>query len=81
MSSEGHVVIPASMRSKLPAGERLLIIRDGERIILKPLSAIEPAVREDILFAKKTEEALEEYSRGTFARKKVTSFKDGLKEW
>ena len=81
MSSKGQVVIPASMRSNLPEGERLLIIRDGERIILKPLSEIEPAVREDILFAEKTEQALEEYSRGTFARKKADAFIDELREW
>jgi AbrB family looped-hinge helix DNA binding protein len=81
MSSTGQVVIPASMRSDFPEGERLLIIREGERIILKPLSEIEPAVREDILFAEKTEEALEEYSRGTFVKKKADAFIDELKEW
>lgn len=64
MSSKGQVVIPASMRSNLPEGERLLIIRDGGRIILKPLSEIEPAVQEDIIFSGKTEQAREEYSPG-----------------
>ena len=81
MSSKGQVVIPASMRANLPEGERLLVIHDGERIILKPLSEIEPAVREDILFAEKTEQALEEYSRGIFAKKKANDFIDEMKAW
>jgi AbrB family looped-hinge helix DNA binding protein len=81
MSSKGQVVIPASMRSNLPEGERILIIRDGERIILKPLSEIEPAVREDILFAERTEQALGEYSKGMFAKKKEGDFIDEMKSW
>jgi AbrB family looped-hinge helix DNA binding protein len=81
MSSKGQVVIPVSMRTGLPEGEKLLLIRDGERIILKPLSEIEPAVREDILFAEKTEQALEEYSKGMFVKKKEGDFIDEMKSW
>jgi AbrB family looped-hinge helix DNA binding protein len=81
MSSKGQIVIPASMRADFPEGEKLLVIHDGERIILKPLSEIEPAVREDILFAEKTEQALEEYSRGAFTRKKADAFIDEMKSW
>ena len=81
MSSKGQVVIPASMRTDLPEGERLLIIRDGERIILKPLTEIEPAVREDLLFAEKTEQALGEYSRGSFQKKNADAFIDEMKSW
>jgi len=81
MSSKGQVVIPVSMRTNLPEGEKLLVIRDGERIILKPLSEIEPAVREDILFAEKTEQALEKYSKGMFVKKKAGDFIDEMKSW
>jgi len=81
MSSKGQVVIPTSMRADIPEGEKLLIIRDGTRIILKPLSDIEPAVREDMVFAEKTEQALGEYSRGTFTKKKADAFIDEMKEW
>ena len=81
MSSKGQVVIPASMRTDLPEREKILIIKDGERIILKPLSEIEPAVREDILFAEKTEQALKEYSRGKFRKRKAGDFIDEMKSW
>ncbi len=81
MSSKGQVVIPASMRTNLPEGEKLLVICDGERIILKPLLVIEPAVREDIIFAEKTEQALEEYSKGTFTKKKAGDFIKEMDAW
>jgi AbrB family looped-hinge helix DNA binding protein len=57
MSSKGRVVVPASMRSDLPEGGKILIIREGDRIILKPITGMEPALREEILFAEKTEKA------------------------
>jgi AbrB family looped-hinge helix DNA binding protein len=81
MSSKGQVVIPASMRTDLPEGEKILIIREGERIILKPFTDIEPTLRDDILFAEKTERALEEYSKGAFNRKKTRVFIDEMKSW
>jgi AbrB family looped-hinge helix DNA binding protein len=81
MSSKGQVVIPASMRTDLPEGERILIIREGDRIILKPLSDLEPALRDDILFAEETEAAFEEYHKGTFVRKKEGEFIDEMASW
>ncbi|GAB6284110.1 MAG: hypothetical protein STSR0009_03090 [Methanoregula sp.] len=58
MSSKGQIVIPASMRTDLLEGEKLLIIKEGERIILKPLDELKPALREDILFAKKNRKSI-----------------------
>lgn len=81
MSSKGQIVIPASMRTNLPEGEKLLIIRDGERYILKPLTDLEPALQEDILFAEKTEQAFEEYTKGTFHKKKAGEFIDEMSSW
>jgi AbrB family looped-hinge helix DNA binding protein len=81
MSSKGQVVIPASMRTDLPEGEKILIIREGERIILKPLTDIEPALREDILFAEKTEIAFGEYSKGNFTKKKAGDFIEEMGSW
>jgi AbrB family looped-hinge helix DNA binding protein len=81
MSSKGQIVIPASMREHLPAGEKLLIIRDGERYILKPLSELEPALKEDLLFAEKTEQAFEEYRKGMFTKKTADEFTDELASW
>ncbi|MDO8874168.1 MAG: AbrB/MazE/SpoVT family DNA-binding domain-containing protein [Methanoregula sp.] len=81
MSSKGQVVIPASMRTDLPEGEKILIIKEGGRIILKLLTDLEPALQDDILFAEKTELAFEEYRKGTFIRKKAGDFIDEISSW
>jgi AbrB family looped-hinge helix DNA binding protein len=81
MSSKGQIVIPASMRKDLKEGEELLIIREGERYILKPLDEFESALKEDIRFAEKTEQALAEYRKGTFKVKEKNAFIDELKSW
>lgn len=81
MSSKGQIVIPSHMRSGLSEGEKLLVIREGDRFILKPLDELEPAVREDILFAEKTERAFLEFEKGAFTRKKGDEFLDDLESW
>jgi len=81
MSSKGQIVIPASMRENILEGEKLLIIRDGERYIIKPLAELEPALKEDLLFAEKTERAFEEYHKGAFTKKAASGFRDELASW
>jgi len=78
MDSRGQIVIPATMRSDLEEGAPLLIIREGDRFILKPLEDLEPAVREDILFAEKTERAFLTYEKGGFSGKKDADFIEDL---
>jgi AbrB family looped-hinge helix DNA binding protein len=81
MSSKGQIVIPSSMRKDLSRGEELLIIRDGERYILKPLHELEPSIKEDIRFAEKTERAFKSYQKGEFTRKPNQAFVDELASW
>jgi len=81
VSSKGQIVIPLSMRENLSEGEELLIIREGERYILKPLDEMKPALKEDILFAAKTEEAFSEYRKGSFQTKEKDTFLDELESW
>ncbi|KUG15057.1 hypothetical protein ASZ90_015276 [hydrocarbon metagenome] len=81
MSSKGQIVIPSHMRQGLSEGEQLLLIREGGRFILKPLDELEPAVKEDILFAEQTERAFLECEKGRFTRKKGADFIDDLKSW
>jgi AbrB family looped-hinge helix DNA binding protein len=81
VSSKGQIVIPSSMRDNLSVGEELLIIRDGDRYIIKPLDELKPALKDDILFAEKTEEVLSEYLKGSFKRKEQEAFLDELESW
>jgi hypothetical protein len=61
--------------------DALLIIRDGERYILKPLHELEPSLKGDIRFAEKTERAFEDYQKGVFTRKPGQEFIDELASW
>ncbi len=81
MSSKGQIVIPASMRSGLSEGEQILVIRDGNQFILKPLEDLEPALKDDILFAEKTEHEVLEFEKGKFSKKSGADFIDDLKSW
>jgi AbrB family looped-hinge helix DNA binding protein len=81
VSSKGQIVIPSSMRNNLSKGEELLIIREGERYIIKRLDELKPALKDDILFAGKTEEAFSEYRKGSFKRKEADAFLDELASW
>ena len=81
MSSKGQIVIPSSMRKDLSQGKELLIKRDGDRFILKPLHELEPSLKEDILFAEKTERAFDSFQKGEFTRKPGQAFIDELASW
>lgn len=81
MSSKGQIVIPAFMRKDLTEGEKMLVIKDGERFILKPLADLEPALQEDLLFAESTESALLEYEKGKFIHKSDGEFLHDLSSW
>jgi len=81
MSSKGQVVIPADMRRDLCAGEKLLIIKDGERLILKKASALEESLKEDLEFARRTEEALRRWEKGEFIHMDGETFLKELETW
>ncbi len=66
MSSKGQIVIPADMREDIQEGEKLLIIRDNSRIIMKKASDLNKNLEEDLIFAKRTEEAWKRYEKGEF---------------
>ena len=64
MSSKGQIVIPLDMREGLPEGEKLVIIKNGEQIILKKMDDFDKNLEEDLEFAKRTEAAWKQIDRG-----------------
>ena len=54
MSSKGQIVIPQEMRKDIAIGDRFIIIRRDNEIILKPAEDLEENFLEDLDFAKKT---------------------------
>lgn len=81
MSSKGQIVIPSEMRHDLKEGGEFLILKDGDVIILKKADAVSDQMKEDIEFAKKTEEAWLQIERGESARMPAREFLKELKKW
>jgi len=81
MSSKGQIVIPSSMRGDLKEGDELIIIKDDERIILKKANKLTEQMKEDLEFAKRTEEAWQAYDRGEFKTYSGEEFLKKLEQW
>ena len=81
MSSKGQIVIPAEMRKDLPEGEKIMIIKEGTQLILKRTEDLNESLKEDLAFAKKTEEALKNIKAGKGITMKFDDFIREMKKW
>ena len=63
LSSKGQIVIPSELREDMKEGEKLIIIKNGTKLILKKASELDQQLNEDLKFARRTEEALKRYER------------------
>ena len=74
MSSKGQIVIPLKMRKEFHEGEKFVIIKAGQQLILKTLAAFDENIKEDLEFARRTEEAWKSYERGEFKSMPVDGY-------
>ena len=81
VSSKGQIVIPSKMRENLKEGDELVIIKDDERFILKKVEKLTEKMKEDLEFAKRTEEAWKAYDKGKFISMDGDKFLKELKKW
>ena len=81
MSSKGQIVIPAEMREDIKEGEKLLIIRDKTHIMLRKASDMDEQLKEDLEFARRTEEAWKRYEKGQFKSMKAEEFLKEIEKW
>jgi len=81
MSSKGQIVIPQELRKGIKEGEEFIVIRDDDRIILKNTKDFDENLREDLEFAKRTEEAWKSYERGEFIKMDFDDFIKEMKKW
>ncbi|CAD7767196.1 MAG: hypothetical protein DNFNHJIP_00603 [Candidatus Argoarchaeum ethanivorans] len=80
LSSKGQIVIPSELRGDFSEGEKLVIIKNGEQLILKKVSDLGKNFEEDIAFSKKTEEAWQKYERGEFVSRPADKFLEELEK-
>jgi len=77
MSSKGQVVIPQELRKDFNEGDKLIVIRNENQIILKRADKFDKELEEDLKAAKRVEAAWKEIEEGKFKR---MSSEDFLKE-
>ena len=77
MSSKGQVVIPQELRKDISEGDKLVVIRNDNQIILKKADQFDKQIEEDIIVAKRVEAAWKEIEEGKYKR---MSSEDFLKE-
>ncbi len=68
ISSKGQVVIPLEMRKDLKEGDKLVVIRNSDQIILKKTDKFDKNIKEDLEFAKRTEAAWKEIGKGKYTK-------------
>ena len=81
MSSKGQVVIPQEMREGIKEGEKIIVFKDKGNIIMKKASEMDKRLKEDLEFARRTEEAYKEIEKGEFKRMDFDEFIEEMKRW
>lgn len=81
MSSKGQIVIPSEMRKNIKEGEKIVIIQNGNQLILKKAKDFNKNLEEDLKFAKRTEEAWKRYDKGEFISMDFNDFLKEVKKW
>ena len=81
ISSKGQIVIPSSMRNNFKEGDTLLIIKDNNTILLKKANDLDERFKEDLEFARRTEEAYKRHERGDFKSLPANKFLEELEKW
>jgi len=81
MSSKGQVVIPAEMRKDINEGDKILIIQNDDQLIMKKASKLDSNLKEDLEFARKTDEAWKRIGKGKGIKMDFDDFVDEMKKW
>ena len=81
MSSKGQIVIPQDMREDIAEGDKMVIIKNDGQLILKKMDDFDKNLKEDLEFAKRTEEAWKRYDKGEFVSMDSKEFLKALKKW
>ena len=81
MSSKGQIVIPQDMRKNMEEGEKILIIESDSGLLLKKASETDENFKEDLEFARRTEEAYKSIESGEGIRMDFDDFIEEMKKW
>ena len=69
------------MRADFKEGERFLIIKDKSSLLLKRADDLDEKFKEDLEFARRTEEAWKKHDKGEFKTMEFEDFIKEMKKW
>jgi AbrB family looped-hinge helix DNA binding protein len=81
MSSKGQIVIPQEMRGAFKEGDKIVVMQNGDHIIMKKADKFSKQLEEDLIFAKRTETAWKKYEQGKFKTMEFDDFVKEVKKW
>jgi len=81
ISSKGQVVIPVEMRQGFEEGQKLVVFRNKNQIIMKHANNFDENLREDMEFARKTEEAYQRILNDEGKAMEFDDFIEEMKKW
>ena len=81
VSSKGQIVIPHDLRGDIKEGDKLVVIRSGEQLILKKASDFDENIEEELEFARRTEEAYKRLESGQGIKMDFDDFIEEMKKW
>lgn len=81
LSSKGQVVIPADMRGNLKEGDKLVVIENGDQLILKKADKFDENLKEDLDFARRTEEAYKRIESGEYVSVDSDNLFEEMQRW
>jgi len=81
MSSKGQIVIPQEMRKGIEEGDKLVIIKNDGQLILKKMEDFDKNLKDDLEFARRTEEAWKEIDAGKGISMSAEEFLKEMKSW
>ncbi len=81
MSTKGQIVIPNDLREDFAVGEKLIVIKKDDKLIIKKASQMDEQFLDDIEFARRTEKAWKQIEQGKGIEMEFDDFIEEMKKW
>lgn len=81
MSTKGQIVIPLDMREDFEVGEKLFLIKSDDKLIIKKAADMDKQFKEDLEFARRTDEALKRIESGKGIKMGFDEFIKEMRKW
>ena len=81
IGAKGQIELPSGMRIGLKKGDKLVVIKDNDKWIIRNIDGMSGKMKEDIEFALRTEEAWQSLQRGEGIRVSYEKLFEEMDKW